>query len=195
MQRSFLHDGHPPDRNDGVSRRTFLKGGLAAIAATTLPSFSRAHTGKPPRERRLCFYNTHTGEHLSTCYFRNGRYRPQALAKINYLLRDHRTGDIVPIETELLDILHRLSGRMHLNDPFHVISGYRSPETNARLHSKNNGVASRSLHMYGKAIDLRVPGVRTSLLRKAAVRLKAGGVGYYPRSNFVHIDTGRVRCW
>jgi len=178
----------------GISRRTFLKGGLAAAAAA-LPAISLAAVPKPARERRLCFYHTHTGEHLAACYFREGSYRPQALSKINHLLRDHRSGEMISIDTKLLDLLHRLSNNLGIDEPFHVISGYRSPQTNAHLRRKSRGVAGRSLHMFGKAIDIRVPGLRTSVLRKAALKLKAGGVGYYPQSNFVHVDTGRVRFW
>lgn len=177
----------------GLSRRTFLKGGLAAVAAV-LPTLSLAGNRRP-QERRLSFYHTHTGEQLTACYFRNGNYRPRVLSQINRLLRDHRTGEVTAMDTELLDVLHRLADCLHVTGPYHVISGYRSPRTNSRLRRKSKGVASRSLHMYGKAIDIRVPGLQTSVLRDTALRLSVGGVGYYPGSNFVHIDTGRVRCW
>lgn len=146
-------------------------------------------------ERRLAFFNTHTGETLEACYFRSGGYDPGALRAINHILRDHRSGEVRPIDGRLLDLLHSLAGRFERPCPFHVISGYRSPETNAALHSRNRGVASQSLHVHGKAIDIRVPGIRTRALRDHALSLAAGGVGYYPGSDFVHVDVGRVRAW
>ena len=114
---------------------------------------------------------------------------------INHILRDHRTGEVGAIATDLLDLLHRLRLRVQTAQPFHIISGYRSAETNAVLHRRSRGVASQSLHMVGKAIDIRVPGVRTGALKTLAVELAAGGVGYYPQSDFVHVDIGRVRSW
>jgi len=184
-----------PLKQPAMSRRTFLKGWLAAAAVAVMPTLSAAAARKPARARRLCFYHIHTGEHLSTCYFRDGSYRAQALSKINHLLRDHRSGEVISMEIELLDLLHRLAGRLGTAEPFHVICGYRSPQTNALLRRNSKGVAKRSLHMYGQAIDIRVPGLRSATLRKAALNLKAGGVGYYPQADFVHIDTGRVRFW
>ena len=178
-----------------LSRRGFLKAGLATVAATAFPALSLAHIHSSAQERRLSFYHTHTGEALTICYFRDGDYCRRALSKISYLMRDHYNEEVISIDTGLLDLLHRLAGRIQIDAPFHVISGYRSPHTNARLRRKSKGVASRSLHMLGKAVDIRVPGLRTAVLRKTAVKLKAGGVGYYPQSDFVHVDTGRVRCW
>jgi uncharacterized protein YcbK (DUF882 family) len=143
----------------------------------------------------LAFFNTHTREQLEVCYCRDGRYRSAALRDINHILRDHRTGEVGAIATDLLDLLHRLCLRCESALPFHVISGYRSPETNAALHRKSRAVASQSLHMIGQAIDIRVPGIRTDELRTLALSLAAGGVGYYPQSDFVHVDIGRVRSW
>lgn len=182
-------------KTGGLSRRGFLKAGLATVAATAFPALSWAHLHSSAQERRLSFYHTHTGEALTVCYFRDGEYCPRALSKISYLMRDHYNGEVISIDTGLLDVLHRVADRIRIDAPFHVISGYRSPHTNARLRRKSKGVASRSLHMLGKAVDIRVPGLRTAVLRKTAVKLKAGGVGYYPQSDFVHLDTGRVRCW
>jgi uncharacterized protein YcbK (DUF882 family) len=143
----------------------------------------------------LAFFNTHTGERLEACYCTAGRYDPRALKDINHILRDHRTGEVGAVAPDLLDLLHRLCQRFQTPRPFHVISGYRSPETNAALHRQNRGVASQSLHLVGRAIDIRVPGIETGELKTLAVGLAAGGVGYYPHSDFVHVDIGRVRSW
>jgi uncharacterized protein YcbK (DUF882 family) len=123
---------------------------------------------------------------------------PAALSSVNTLLRDFRVNQVKPIDPELLDVLFELNGTLATAQPFHVISGYRSPQTNNMLHERGgakSGVATHSLHMEGKAIDIRVPGVQLEHLRDAAKSLKAGGVGFYPGSNFVHVDTGRVRYW
>jgi uncharacterized protein YcbK (DUF882 family) len=146
-------------------------------------------------ERRLTLRNLHTGEQARITYWAEGNYLNESLQEINQLLRDHRTGDIAQMDRELLDLLYRLQHRLENKNEFEVISGYRSPKTNAMLRSKSNGVAKKSLHMQGKAIDIRLPGTSLKQLRKAAVTLKSGGVGYYPNSNFIHVDTGRVRYW
>ena len=145
----------------------------------------------------LSFFNTHTGERLESAYCCNGQYQPEALARIDFILRDFRTNEVKPIDPQLLDLLHELHGTLGVDQPFHIISGYRSPHTNAMLQGRggDSGVASGSLHMAGKAIDIRVPGVPLEQLRAAARSLKLGGVGFYPGSNFVHVDTGRVRFW
>jgi uncharacterized protein YcbK (DUF882 family) len=122
-------------------------------------------------------------------------YRAAALGQINSFLRDFRTREVHDIDPKLLDLLHRLAGELDAPEPFHVISGYRSPRTNSTLRSKSGGVARYSLHMEGKAIDIRLPGVPLARLKEAALDLKLGGVGYYPGSDFVHVDTGRVRAW
>ena len=179
-----------------VNRRFFLKLSALATAAALSPApvFGAIERLFQP-ERNLSFYNTHTGETLVSCYFRSGRYRRSALKDINYILRDHRTGGIRPIETHLLDILHALSIELKTDTPFHVISGYRSAKSNAILRRKSKKVASGSLHMKGKAVDIRLPGCSTTKLRNTALKLRAGGVGYYRRLDFIHIDTGRVRYW
>jgi uncharacterized protein YcbK (DUF882 family) len=125
-------------------------------------------------------------------------YQPDALKEINHILRDFRVNAVKPIDPKLLDLLHELGGTLETDQPFHIISGYRSPHTNTLLRERGGvgtGVASRSLHMEGKAIDIRIPGVKLDHLRGAARSLKLGGVGFYPSSNFVHVDTGRVRYW
>lgn len=175
------------------SRRQFLGAGLAGAFAT----FSHGAFAALPAvgERRLAFANLHTGEKLSTVYWADGRYLGTELSRIDYLLRDFRTGDVAAMDPKLLDLLHALGRKLDSSAPFQVISGYRSPHTNALLRQRGGGVARRSLHMKAKAIDIRLPGCRLSDLRKAALSLRRGGVGYYPKSGFVHVDTGRVRFW
>lgn len=184
-----------------LSRRNFLGLGAAAAAAALVPAKAFAGSavkGGLAPERALSFFHTHTGERLATCYCAGGEYLTPALTDVNLLLRDFRVNKIKPIDPNLLDLLFELNGTLGTAQPFHVISGYRTPETNAMLQEKggsHSGVASHSLHMDGKAIDIRVPGVNLEQLRDAAKSLKAGGVGFYPASNFVHVDTGRVRYW
>ena len=186
-----------------MDRRRFLGFGAAATAAALVPARVHAAAAAPadaPKkvERVLSFFNTHTGERLRTAYCCNGEYQADALKEVNYILRDFRANEVKPIDPKLLDLLHELGGTLETDQPFHIISGYRSPHTNALLQSRGgsqSGVASKSLHMVGKAIDIRIPGVKLDHLRAAARSLKLGGVGYYPSSNFVHVDTGRVRFW
>lgn len=146
-------------------------------------------------ERRLSFHNLHTGENLSATYWADGAYVAEELSAVDRILRDFRTGEVRPIERGLLELLHALAGRMEATAPFHVISGYRSPKTNAVLAAASSGVAKKSLHTRGMAIDVRLPGRRLADLRWAAIALGRGGVGYYPGSDFVHVDVGRVRAW
>ncbi len=177
-------------------RRRLCKLGLLAASACLFPAVARA-AALPGDDaaRRLAFFNTHTGETLETVYFRAGRYDPAALRAIDHILRDHRGGGVHPIDPGLLDLLHALGRRLGRIARYEVISGYRSPETNALLRSRSRGVASGSLHTVGKAIDVRVAGLPCRILRNEAAALAAGGVGYYPASDFVHLDVGRVRCW
>jgi len=154
-----------------------------------------ARTAVELRRRSLKFYNLHTGESLSTTYWQDGRYLPGELDRVNYILRDFRANEIKPINPALLDLLVRIQHRLGTAEPFQVISGYRSPLTNAMLHANGEGVAVHSLHIEGKAIDITVPGRSLAELRAAALAQQAGGVGYYPRTGFVHVDTGRVRFW
>lgn len=182
--------------NKTLDRRRFLKIGTQAMAVCLLPvpaiaSINRLLTP----ERILYFFNTHTNEQLDVCYYIQGRYRPEALKKIDYILRDHYSEKIRPIHTDLVDLLHAVSLTFGKKTRVHIVSGYRSPETNAMLCKKNRGVARHSLHMKGEAVDIRIPGFNTRSLRSICMRLKAGGVGYYPTSDFVHVDIGRVRYW
>ena len=185
-----------------LPRRAFLGIGAAAAAAALVPSraqaTTRAATGAKAPERVLSFFNTHTGERLKAAYCTGGAYQPDALRDLNYILRDFRANEIKPIDPRVFDLLSELGGTLETDQPFHIISGYRSPQTNAMLRERGGngtGVASHSLHMVGQAIDIRVPGVQLESLRNAAKSLKIGGVGFYPDLNFVHVDVGRVRYW
>jgi len=159
------------------------------------PAAALASTGLNVRPRRLVFDNLHTGEKLDAVYWDRGAYVPDALQAVNHVLRDFRNGEVHPIAPKLLDLLDMLSARVETRQPFQVISGYRSPQTNAMLHAESHGVASKSLHMQGMAIDIRLADVDLSKLHDAALGMAVGGVGYYPSSDFVHVDIGRVRHW
>ena len=173
-----------------VGRRCVLIG-LGALALTWGASPARA----AKKDRALAFRSIHTGESLKVVYYADGRYNAEALAEIDLIMRDWRTGDVHPIDPRLLDALYRVRSLLDSKKPFEIISGYRSPRTNALLASGSTGVAKRSLHLKGMAADLNLPGRSLSQLRRAAISLRLGGVGYYPRSGFVHLDTGRFRTW
>ncbi len=175
----------------GASRRRFLTG--AAAAAALLGPWSRAAAALETRS--LAFSHNHTGERLRVVYYEGGEYLADAVAEINHLLRDFRTGEVWEMDLALLDTLAELRAMTGSRAEFQVISGYRSPQTNEMLRNSSSGVAKRSLHMQGRAIDVRLSGYDTAKLRKAALRLRRGGVGYYARSDFIHVDTGRVRTW
>lgn len=185
----------PPLYQYAVSRRQFL----ALLGLVTGAGVARGSGAAPaivPREneRSLRLYNTHTSERLQIVYWEPEGYIKEALADISYLLRDHHTGAVHPIDPGLLDLLHDLNAVLDTVVPFHVLSGFRSPATNARLVARQ-GAARHSLHMEGKAIDIRMPGRSLNAVRRAALALKSGGVGYHPRLDFVHIDVGPVRYW
>ena len=145
--------------------------------------------------RKLSFYNTHTHEHIEVTYKKGEDYNPKALEKINYIFRDHRVDKIHPIDPALLDFLYDLLVKVDYHGEVHIISGYRSPETNKKLNKNSSGVAAGSLHMQGKALDFRLPGIDTKTLRDTALGMNRGGVGYYKKQDFIQIDTGRVRFW
>jgi uncharacterized protein YcbK (DUF882 family) len=175
------------------ARRQFL--GLAAAAATGLIAAPALALPRWPIRRALAFHNLHTGESLDAVYWADGRYLPEAAQRIEYLLRDFRNNKLHPIDPKLLDLLTTLRTRLNTSAPFLVISGYRSPATNAMLHRQSEGVATHSLHMVGQAIDIRLPDRALADVHREALAMKAGGVGYYPHSDFVHVDVGRVRRW
>lgn len=180
--------------NHTLSRRLFLGAGLGAAATFAATSPLEAAVRAMP-ERALHLYNIHTGEWLKTVYWADGRYIARALAQANALLRDHRSGDAHPMDPRLLDLMVATHRRLGAKGAIHIISGYRSPATNAMLAAATDGVAQGSLHMSGKAVDIRIPGASTRTVGRAAKSLKGGGVGTYPGSKFVHLDTGRVRYW
>jgi uncharacterized protein YcbK (DUF882 family) len=178
-----------------LARRAFLRTSGAALLTLAAPDIVSAAEKAAPKLRRLKLHNIHTGEKLAADYCVNGAYEPQAMSAINKILRDFRTGDVHEMDPRLIDLLSDINMQMESNAAFEVISGYRSPKTNGMLHSKSSGVASRSLHMDGIAIDVRLPGSQLAGLHKCALAQGKGGVGYYPVSNFVHVDVGRVRRW
>lgn len=198
------------------ARRDLLRlgalGGAAATGIATLPSrslaqgytYSESYFSPQHRElpsfidaatRQVAVHNLHTGELLEAIYFDRGEYVPDALAAMNHVLRDFRTGDEHQMDPKVFDLLHTLSRTVDSRDPFQIISGYRSPHTNEMLHETTSGVATNSFHMRGMATDIRLPDVQLAHLHKAALLLQRGGVGYYPESDFIHVDVGPVRHW
>jgi uncharacterized protein YcbK (DUF882 family) len=178
-----------------MNRRHFLKlGVLTAAAAAAFPIAASARARLFP-ERTLNFYNIHTGEHLRAAYWTEGGYQSGVLDEINFLLRDYRTGEVKAIDPSLLDLLHSVNHVLKSSQSFHVVSGYRSAATNAMLAERSSGVAKHSMHIEGKAIDVYLPDRSLRDLHRVALALRKGGVGYYPESDFVHMDVGRVRSW
>jgi uncharacterized protein YcbK (DUF882 family) len=186
------------------SRRRLLRAGgaLAGVSAAGLlvrPACGLEVPAPAPvivtSPRRIALLNLHTDERLDVEYFRDGAYLPRALSAIDDVLRDFRTGDRHAIDPTLMDYLLQVARATGVDPAFRVISGYRSPQTNAMLHERSSGVAQRSLHMDGRAIDVRVGGVDCADLAARALDLKRGGVGYYRASDFVHLDTGAFRTW
>jgi uncharacterized protein YcbK (DUF882 family) len=182
-----------PTRTADLSRRRLITGASAGAAFIFMRP-ALAVVG-PERPRSLKLQSLHTGETCAVDYWADGQYLPSGLDDIAKVLRDHRNDAVHPIDPKLLDLLHRVQMGLEISSPFHVISGYRSPESNAKLAAASSGVAKHSMHMDGKAIDIRLPGTALTTLHQAAKSLKGGGVGYYASSNFVHMDVGRVRYW
>ena len=177
------------------ARKTVLSSALMCVALTLVATLSKGNIAAETRE--LSFYHTHTGKNLDVVYWRSGGYVEPALDEINRFLSDFRTGDVVQIDPELLDLIYDVRASLGGEGTYQIISAYRSPKTNEMLRgrSASSGVARKSQHLLGKAIDVRLAGVPTTKLRDAAIRLQRGGVGFYEASDFVHIDTGRVRRW
>lgn len=205
-----------PKPSGVISRRSLIRTGVAAAATIMVPGLALADEWirlpeNPPepeitrarflthrrtdQPRMLSMYNAHTGESLRTVYFENGDYVPGALIEVNYFFRDFRANEIKPIDPNLLDLLHDIHTELDTSQPFNLVSGYRSAATNAWLASQGEGVARHSMHIEGRASDINVAGRQLSFLQRIALALHLGGVGYYPRSGFVHVDTGRVRRW
>ncbi|RIZ70475.1 MAG: DUF882 domain-containing protein [Methylococcales bacterium] len=148
-----------------------------------------------PSHKTLFLEHEHTGDSLKLTYFEQGRYVHGALEEINFLMRDYHTDDVHPIDTALLDQLFDLNEILGINKPIHIVSGYRSPFTNAQLRRNTPGVAEHSFHMQGRAIDIRIEGMQARTIKDAALSMAQGGVGFYPYNNFVHLDTGDIRTW
>lgn len=187
-----------------LDRRRFISGaaGLFGAAATagTFPgnTMGTAHAAAPirlPGVARLSFVHLHTGEELALAFRKDGVYDPGALDALNNILRDWRTGEAVEMDVGLLELLVRLRQKLDSKGPFEIVSAYRAPATNAALASKSGGVAKRSYHMRGMAVDIRVPNIRAERVYPVARALQAGGVGLYRKNDFVHVDTGPVRTW
>ena len=174
-----------------MQRRSFL---LGALAAATLPRIGQAKI--QPLPQPLSLFHTHTSETLDIDYDSLDTLTGETHRRLNRFLRDFRTEEVYGIDPQLVELLNDLRQRAGNPDGvFEIISAYRSPKTNQMLRGKSNGVARKSLHMQGKALDIRLRGTATAELRDLAIGLKRGGVGYYRRSDFIHVDTGRVRFW
>jgi uncharacterized protein YcbK (DUF882 family) len=176
-----------------ATRRIFLRGLAGAVAAAAV--VPKALLASPGEERVLSFLHTHTNERLTVPYFAGGDYLPEGLATLRSFLKDFRTGEEHAIDPSLFDVLNDLRLATGTKGPFHVISGFRSPSTNEMLREHGGGVARGSMHLVGRAIDVRLSDKSSAMLRDAAIELGRGGVGYYRISDFVHVDTGRVRRW
>jgi uncharacterized protein YcbK (DUF882 family) len=169
---------------------------MRAQSRTMSVQESSAQEGREGRDRHLLLYNTHTAQRIDIVYRRDGQYIPDALTQLDYFLRDHRTGDVRHFDPRLYDILYDLTSSIgHAGGEIDIVCGYRTSSTNESLRAHTAGVAKNSLHIQAEAIDLRISGIDTLKLRKAALALGRGGVGYYPRSDFIHVDVGRVRQW
>jgi uncharacterized protein YcbK (DUF882 family) len=194
-----MHTSPNPSSRLSIVRSTlFLLALVSAGACFQSPAASAQELSAAANQEHhlLLLYNTHTGERIKIVYRRGEQYLPAALAKLDYFLRDHRTGDIRHFDPNLYDILSDLAASVgRPGAEIDIVCGYRSPSTNEFLRSHTAGVAKNSLHIQAEAIDLRIPGIDTLTLRRAALALARGGVGYYPRSDFIHVDTGRVRQW
>lgn len=192
-----LYISEPTDQNLITQRRNFLKLGFAGMIGAMVPFISAKSVlaANNYDTWKISFRHSHTGESFSGVYRVGDKYLPEAFERLSYVLRDFRTNEVFPMDPGIIDILSIIQRKTASTDPMETLSGYRSPKTNAMLRDNTSGVASNSFHMYGQAIDIRIPGYSTSKVRKVAKSLEAGGVGYYPRSNFVHVDTGKVRDW
>jgi uncharacterized protein YcbK (DUF882 family) len=170
---------------------------VVCLFALTFFTATIARTAVEPRQEYLLrLFHTHTGEHLDIVYRRGDGYVPEALARLDEYLRDHRTGAVLAYDPRVFDLLHDISAKLGRPDSeIDIVCGYRSSWSNEFLRTHGHGVALHSLHMQAKAIDIRIPGVESSSLRDAALGLNRGGVGYYAKSDFVHVDVGRVRRW
>ncbi len=198
--RRWLEDEQREEHAACLQRRRLLRAAMGGAAILAMPGLAEAAVIKPrakSKARALTFNHTHTGEKLSLVYRVGDHYVPDAMKRIAYLMRDFRSGTAHPIDPKLMDLLWQMQRSLKVDEPFQIISAYRSPKTNAMLRgrSAHTGVAKDSLHLKGQAIDISLPGIQLSDVRDAALELKKGGVGFYPDSGFIHLDTGRVRKW
>jgi uncharacterized protein YcbK (DUF882 family) len=196
----------PPAQFKKIIATLAVSAALVLCAGAATPPAARAQEIAQPQshsvaapastERSLTLFNTHTNERLTIVYRRGDQFIPAALDKLDFFLRDHNTNEVRHFDPHLYDILSDLTASVgHANGEIDIVCGYRTPSTNAALRERTNGVAKNSLHIQAEAIDLRMPGVNTLKLRRAALALARGGVGYYPHSDFIHVDVGRVRQW
>lgn len=177
-----------------ITRRDFIKlAGSGLVVASCTPSLAWA--SYPDKPRSLALTNLHTNEALETCYFDGNNYVDKELGRLNHLCRDFRRNEVHAMDKRLFDHINLIQRELGVESEVQIISGYRSPATNEALRNKSSGVAKKSYHMLGQAIDFRLDGVNLKRVKDVARELKFGGVGYYPKSNFVHIDTGPVRYW
>jgi len=193
MLFKLLKKGKAVNLNE--SKRGLLKGMVLTASGLLLPGYSMAGLLKGSKKRKIALYNTHTREDIEVTYWKNGSYQERELSRINELLRDHRREEVMAMDVDVIDQIFAIQKRLGSKEQVSIISGYRSKSSNEELRQRRRGVAKRSYHTLGRAIDIRIPGQSLSKQRKAALQLSAGGVGYYRRSNFLHIDTGPVRRW
>jgi uncharacterized protein YcbK (DUF882 family) len=196
MNKPALKNPSDADNSNILSRRGFLKlAAYGSLMAVGTPKIVQAAYSGFTAHKTLALEHHHTGETLKLTYFEQGRYIAGALDEVSYFLRDYHNDAVHSVDPALLDQLHDVKLLLGVNKPFHIVSGYRSPGTNANLRRHHRGVAKHSLHMEGRAVDIRMEGVSAKAIRTAALSLNRGGVGYYPSSNFVHLDTGELRTW
>jgi uncharacterized protein YcbK (DUF882 family) len=193
--RYIIMDKPSKTNSSAGSKRTLAATILSVLAVLLVCHAAIADSPALPLDRKLALYSQRNGEGVEIEYCQDGVYDPEALLVIDRLLRDPFNGDVKAIDPKLLDLLFELRAKVGATGPFTVLCGYRSPGTNAAMRRRNPGVAEQSFHMEGKAVDIRLPGVPLAVLGKAARDMKAGGVGYYPRSGFIHVDVGPVRTW
>ena len=181
----------PIDRRQFLKQSCYVTAGLATANAQALAPRISEGMG----ERTLRLYNIHTGEQVNVPFCVEGQYLGEGVQALDLILRDHRSNQSCAMQYALYEKMYHLQQLFNTNKPLYVISGYRSPSSNASLHDLSHSVAENSLHMQGKAVDIRIPGVSHRDLHKAALAMGSGGVGYYPKDGFIHIDTGRTRQW
>jgi len=183
------------DRLKSPKRRVFTTGLTLGLGALAIGQTAPVAAALSLPARRIRLVNAHTWEKLDVVYWEDGAYVSEALAAINHLMRDHRANKVKPIDENLIDQLYILVSSLGTEERIHILSGYRTPETNAALRARSSGVAKYSMHMEAKAVDINIPGIHPKRIQQNALAMESGGVGYYARSGFVHLDTGKVRNW